>query len=239
MTQRRFDEAEVAAIFKQATEAQQTHQRQLPSGEGMTLAELQDIGREVGISSDLIELAAQAIDQGGAPTSRNFLGFPVGVGRTIDLDQRLSEDEWERLVVDLRETFDARGAVRHEGSLRQWTNGNLQALLEPTATGHRIRLRTVKGDARGLMIGGLGMFGAAAAGLIAAAIQGTFGDTGMLSSLGLFATMGAGMFGAGAVGLPRWARLRRQQMNEVAGRLAIASKTQPSLEASTSRKIPD
>lgn len=228
MTKRRFNENEVAAIFERATEAQQTGHRQLPSGEGMTLAELQEIGREVGISPDLISQAAQVIEQGGQPTSRSFLGLPLAVGRTIEFDRRLSEEEWERLVVDLRETFDARGVVRHEGSLRSWSNGNLQALLEPTETGHRIRLRTVKGDARGMMIGGLGMFGAATAALVAAAVQGGLGDAGMVSGLGVLATMGAGMFGVSALRLPRWARIRRRQMEEVAGRLAIAAKSQPS-----------
>ncbi|MGH7710825.1 MAG: hypothetical protein ACREOG_06050, partial [Gemmatimonadaceae bacterium] len=137
MTERRFSDMEVAAIFERATEAREERQRELPasSGEGLTLAELQEIGRDVGISSDLIAHAAQMLDKGGQPTSRTFLGLPIGVGRTVDLDRRLSEDEWERLVVDLRETFDARGTVRREGSLRQWTNGNLQAVLEPTETG--------------------------------------------------------------------------------------------------------
>ncbi len=74
-----------------------------------------------------------------------------------------SDEEWERLVVDLRETFDARGIVRHDGALKQWTNGNLQVLLEPDEKGHRVRLRTTKGDARGMMVGGLVMFGSAAA----------------------------------------------------------------------------
>ena len=143
MTERRFNEAEVAAIFERATEAHHAGQRQLPSGEGMTLAQLQEIGREVGISPEQVAEAANAIDRVGSPTARKFLGLPIGVGRTIELDRRLTDDEWERLVVDLRETFDARGVLRHEGSLRQWTNGNLQALLEPTATGHRVRLRTM------------------------------------------------------------------------------------------------
>ena len=230
MTQRRFNEAEVAAIFKQATEAQQMHQGHLPSGKGMTVSELQEIGREVGISSDLIENAARVIDQAGTPTSRTFLGLPIGVGQTVELDRKITEEEWERLVVDLRETFDARGIVRGEGSLRQWTNGNLQALLEPTPTGHRIRLRTIKGDARGMMVGGIAMFGGAATALLAAAFQGGLGDTGMLSSLGFLATMGAGMFGAGALRLPSWARLRRQQMKEVAGRLAVVAKAPLSLD---------
>jgi hypothetical protein len=219
MTERRFNEEEVAAIFEKATEAQQTDRRQLPSGEGMTLGDLQDIGRQVGISPELIGQAAKSIDRAGRPTSRSFLGLPIGVGRTIELDRKLTDAEWDRLVVDLRETFDARGTLRHEGSFRQWTNGNLQALLEPTETGHRIRLRTLKGDAVAMMIGGLGMLGVASAAIIYAALRGAFGDAGMLSSLGLLATMGVAMFGIGGLRLPRWARTRQRQMEEIAGRL--------------------
>ena len=231
MTERRFNEAEVAAIFERATEAQQAGRRQLPSGEGMTLSDLQDIGREVGISPELIVQAATAIDRAGRPTARSFLGLPVGVGRTIDLDRKLTDEEWDRLVVDLRETFDARGTLKHEGSFRQWTNGNLQALLEPTETGHRIRLRTVKADARALMSGGLMLLLVAAVGLVGALLRGGL-DAGTLSSSGFMATIGAGVFGIGALRLPGWARLRRRQMEEVAGRLASASTVtkKPSLE---------
>jgi hypothetical protein len=231
MSERRFNEAEVAAIFERATEAQQSGQRQLPSGEGLTLGELQEIGREVGISPELVSQAARSIDKSGRPTSRSFLGLPVGVGRTLDLDRKLSEDEWERLVVDLRETFDARGNVKRDGSLRQWTNGNLQALLEPTVTGHRVRLRTVKGDALGLMRGGLAMLGVGTAALIAAAVRGGAGDAGTLSSLGLLATMGVAMFGLGAVRVPRWARIRQRQMEDVAARLSAAATSESSKDS--------
>lgn len=48
----------------------------------------------------------------------------------MDLDRKLSGDEWERFDVDLRETFDEREARRSEGSIRQWANGNLQALRD-------------------------------------------------------------------------------------------------------------
>jgi hypothetical protein len=227
MTERRFNESEVAAIFERATEARETRQRQLPSGEGgLTLAELREIGRDVGISSDLIVQAARTIDQVGRQTSRKWLGLPIGVGRTIELDRKLSEDEWEQLVVDLRETFDARGVVRHEGSLRSWTNGNLQALLEPTATGHRLRLRTVKGDARSMIFGGLAMVGAATATLVLTALRGPVSDIGMLSSWSLLGAMGLGMVGMGALRLPRWARIRREQMEGVAERLALRSTSQ-------------
>jgi hypothetical protein len=217
MSERRFNEAEVAAIFERATEAQQqTGQRQLPSGEGMTLAQLQEIGREVGISAELVASAAHSIDRVGSPTSRSFLGLPVGVGRTVELDRKLSEEEWERLVVDLRETFDARGSVRRDGSLRQWTNGNLQALLEPTPTGHRVRMRTTNGNALSWMTVGLGMGGIGAAVMTAAALG--INDASM-AAMGVLAAMGVGMFGVGAMQLPRWAQERRRQMEEIAARL--------------------
>jgi len=59
-------------------------------------------------------------------------------------------------------TFDARGTIRSEGDFRQWTNGNLQALLEPTDAGHRLRLKTVKGQAIPYMGLGSVLLGAAA-----------------------------------------------------------------------------
>jgi hypothetical protein len=227
MTDRRFNEAEVAAIFELAAEAQQTSQRQLPSGEGMTLTQLQDIGREVGIAPEQLAQAARAIELSGRPTSRHFLGFPIGVGLSVDLNRKLSDEEWERFVVDLRETFDARGKLRQEGASRQWANGNLQAFLEPTSTGHRVRLRTIKGDARGLIIGGFGMLGFATAVAIAAVASGGFNDFGMLAALGTLAAMGAGMFGIGAFRLPGWARLRKRQMEGVVARVVDVASSPP------------
>jgi hypothetical protein len=225
MSERRFNEEEVAAIFRQASEAQnKTSEGLLPSGEGLTVSELQAIGREVGISSDQITQAAQLIERGGNATSRQFMGFTIGVGQTVDLGRKLSDEEWERLVVDLRETFHARGTIRKDGSLRQWTNGNLQALVEPTETGDRVRLRTTKGDARSAMALGLGMFGVSTAGLIATTMQAATATGGSLTYLSLFAGMGIGMFGFGALRLPSWARERRRQMSEIAARLAGTSK---------------
>ena len=69
MSERRYNEAEVAAIFERAAEAQQASPQQLPSAEGMTLTDLQEIGREVGFSSEQLARAAKAIELQGWPTS--------------------------------------------------------------------------------------------------------------------------------------------------------------------------
>jgi hypothetical protein len=230
MTERRFNEAEVAAILEKAAEAQHSPSRQLAAGErgeGMTLAELQAIGSEVGIDPQLVAKAATALDKVGRSTSRKLLGLPIGVGRTVDLGRKLSDEEWERLVVDLRETFDARGNIRSEGSFRQWTNGNLQALLEPTSKGHRLRLRTFKGDAVGWISGGLMSLGIGSAGLVAAALRGAAGDVTALFPFALMGTIGLTMFSVGALRLPSWARLRRRQMEEIAERVAPVAELPP------------
>lgn len=229
MADRRFNEEEVAAIFRQATEAQHTPERQLPSGEGLTLAELQDIGRQVGIAPELVVRAAASVGAAGSATSRKFFGLPIGVGRTIDLDRKLSEDEWERLVVDLRETFGARGTVRQDGSFRQWTNGNLQVLLEPTANGHRVRLSTASGYARAWMMGGLLSLGIATVATIAAVVGGP--SVAHLSWAAEMGVIAAGQFAFGASRLPRWSRLRRKQMKEISGRLSLAPTSLPSQDS--------
>lgn len=229
MSERRFSEEEVAAILKYATEAEQRQEAALPSGSGLTLAELSAIGKEVGISPEAMQLAVRKLDSPTGET-RTFLGIPLGVGRTIELDRKLTDEEWDRLVVDLRETFDARGVVRQEGSLRSWSNGNLQALLEPTATGQRLRLRTMKGTARRLITASLALFGITAVTAVSGAMNGRLVEPAFLSSLLTTGIIGAAMLGVGTLGLPSWARLRRKQMDAIADRVAAND---------TQRRLPD
>jgi hypothetical protein len=136
----------------------------------------------------------------------------------VDLPRKLTDDEWERLVVDLRETFEARGVIRAEGSLRQWTNGNLQALLEPTASAQRLRLRTVKGNARVAIAMGAAFIAAGSLGLLIETVQGGF-DPRDAARMATFVAVGIGAIGVWAARLPAWARKRREQMEAIAARL--------------------
>ena len=223
---RRYSEDEVAQILEAATDPQAAGDRSLapgPPGDGITLAELQDIGREVGIPEESIELAASRLDSPavtGSPAVK-FLGRPIGVGRTVYLDRSLSDREWDRFVVDLRETFNARGTLRQEGSLRQWTNGNLQALLEPTDSGERLRLKTLKGDARASLLMGATLSTLSAVALVQATLGASGGGPSWFAILG-FLLFGGFIFGRQWFRLPRWAATRERQMEEVSGRLVAA-----------------
>ncbi len=235
MSERRFSEEEVAEILKNAAEVQYSDNPQMTIANGLTLSELKEIGREVGISPEAMQHAVRRLDPATPPT-RTFLGFPVGVGRTTELDRSLSNEEWERLVVELRQTFDARGVIRQDGSLRSWTNGNLQVLLEPTATGQRLRMKTVKGSAEGLIGGGIALFLAGGVLTVAALVKGVvMTDTGLIAALASMIGGGLVMFGGGAFSLPGWARLRRRQMDQIAERaeeMARDRSTLPDIPAS-------
>jgi len=220
MTDRRYNDKEIAAIFRAATEGPLSPLRQVPPEEGLTLADLQAIGREVGIAPAAVAQAAQALDIRRETAARTFFGLPIGVARTVNLNRRLTDPEWERLVVQLREVFNARGTTRSDGSLRQWTNGNLQVLLEPTEAGHRLRFRTLHGAARASMGAGLAVFGVTATVAVATAISGHLGDA--IPEIVLLLAAGMAMIVNGALRLPGWARLRGRQMDALAAQIASA-----------------
>src|SRR6266545_2350728 len=220
MPDRRYNDKGIAAIFRAATELPSIAERaEVPRDEGLTLADLQAIGREVGIPADAVAQAAQALDVRPGAASRRFLGLPIGVSRTVNLNRRLTDEEWERPVVQLREVFNARGTKRSDGSLRQWTNGNLQVLLEPTDTGHRLRFGTVHGGARASIGAGFAILGVAVTIVVTSALGGSLASS--IPGVAFLAVAGLGMIASGALRLPRWARLRGHQMEALATRVAL------------------
>ena len=229
MPDRHYSEDEIAEIFRIASEGPQGTSVQRSGDEGMTLAELQAIGREAGISPEAVDRAARSLDVRPRAGSRKFMGLPIGIERMVALDRRVTEEEWERLVVELREVFGARGTVSSSGSFHQWTNGNLQALLEPTPNGHRLRISTVKGNAGMSIVMGAAMMSLGIGSMIAA------GGAGYVPDL-LMSLFGAAYIAYTALRLPRWARLRAGQMEAITSRLALESATPPA--SSDAKQLP-
>lgn len=219
-SERRYSEEEVQEIFERATELQEKRGRSEESNEGLTLPEIQEIGREVGVSPGRIESAARSLDTPAPspPARKRFFGLPIGVGRTLSLPRRLSDEEWHRLVVDLRDTFDARGELREEGRFREWRNGNLRALLEPSGSGERLRLRTEKGGAKSGIGVGAGFLGGGA--LFSLLYLLTGGEVGRdPESMFTIMLVGGVFLALNLFRLPQWASTRERQMQEVAERV--------------------
>ena len=227
--ERRFTDDEVAQILDAAAEAQASGGGLVSGPSGLTLGELKEIAGEAGISETAVERAVAKLDAPApVPVSvQKHLGQTIGVGRSVDLPRPLTEDEWHELVVDLRQTFDAKGKLGDEGPFRQWTNGNLQALLEPTGVGERLRLKTLKGSARAYQTTGAAFMGIT--GLLGVAQF--LGRAGDVSDLFIFGVMGAAFFLGSRLTVPSWARTRADQFEEVIARLQhrIASRPTPEL----------
>lgn len=235
MTDRRYDEEETRRIFDEASRSPGLPAERSAApvdGPGFTLAELQDIGAEAGIEPARIAAAARALDTRGSSVPakiRRAAGLPVGVSRSVDLPASFDEDDWNRLVVDLRETFDARGTIRVEGAFRAWNNGNLQALVEPTDEGYQLRLTTRKGNAP--QTAALGAFGLVFAVFmtLALSMKGSL-DTKWIVPAFIALMSTVGLLGT-AIQLPGWAATRERQMEEVAARALLRAAKKEEVDA--------
>lgn len=215
--ERRYGDDEVREIFDRASRGGEARGTDPVDEHGLTLAELQDVGRQVGLEPARIAEAAAALERRPEPVpARTLMGRPVSVGRIVELPRAPTDHEWEQIVAELRATFGAKGRTAWVGNLREWSNGNLHALVEPTPDGYRLRLQTVKGSA--LALRRVGSFGLALAAIGAAA----FALQDRLDALTiplLWAIIGAAALAAPMLTLPSWAREREQQMERVAERV--------------------
>lgn len=221
---RRYDEEEIAEILELATTDEGVVQPgSRGSGEGLTLEQIQEIGSEVGIAPGRIADAAQAMSSRSlVSTTKTFLGTPRSVSRIVTIDRALNDDEWTRLVVDLRETFDAVGKVTTAGNLRTWSNGNLQVHVEPDGDRYRVRMRTHKGNVVPRMAMGTAFILMAVMMLVDALGEGaTF--RALLPAL-MFGGVGVGALGYTRAALPGWAHERATQMEGLAERIPLLLK---------------
>jgi hypothetical protein len=214
MPERRFNGEEIAEILQLATSGESLS-APVPAREGLTLSELQAIGNEVGIPPRQMAEAAHALMvRSPAPLPGPILGMPRAVSQTVPLPRGLSEEGWNRLVVQLRETFGGAGEVEVQGSLRSWKHGDVEVHLEPASSGSRIRMLARRGDAVAyLSLGGFLLI--MGAGLLAfASVTGEALAVQIAS--GVIAALGAGQISWGKWALPRWGRLRGSQLQQVA-----------------------
>ena len=214
MTERRFTDEDVDRILARAAE---TEAALLAAGSerSWTLAEIQRVGLEAGLAPQAIAAAAVSLDRGGSlARDQRFLGLPVAVAHTVALDRALGDEEWARLVGELRDTFDAQGRERVAGRRREWGNGNLRVTYEPEGDGAFLAFRTRKGDARPLLNLAAGVTVASAAS--AAFVHFTSGDVAAVTAAAVSGAVALGALVASAIRLPSWAGTRARQFASVA-----------------------
>lgn len=215
--ERRFREDEIQEIFERAA-SKEARGLPAPAHEaGLTLSDLQDIGRQVGLEPSRIAEAATALDTRPEILPRRTVwGAPVSVGRIVELDRAPTDREWQLLVAEIRRTFGARGQLTETGSVREWWNGNLHVYVEPTEAGHHLRMGTLKGNAASVTTMGAVGLGMGIVFFISLLADGKLAK-GLFLPVMFMLTGGAALV-SNVVGLPRWARQREEQMKYIADR---------------------
>lgn len=222
-TLRRYNEQEIARIFEDAASAQRAAQDHPSARDGLTLDELQAIGTEVGISPEFVRQAASDLDAHiPATVPEKFFGIPASASHTVEIPGAFTDDDWDRLVVDLRQTFQARGEISFDGALREWRNGNLFASVEPTESGARLRLGSRKVETRYSIAAGIGWFVFMMLVALLKFSQNDFTiDPKILFTI-VLSLGGLGLSGYSAAWLRDWARKRTSQMEAIAQRVLEA-----------------
>ena len=228
-TERRYEEHEVRKIIELAIGQDDAPTPSLPSRDGLTLGQLQEVGREVGLSPSRIAQAVATFEGQGALLPRTkSLGLPTSVGSVVSLPRDLTEREWERLVAELRTTFGTKGEVTSHGSLREWSYGSLHAFVEPTETGYRLRMTDSFAAALGVSTVFGGMF--LVLGLLTTVILLSREDAGLKFLVGLFMSAGGGgAMALTALSAPKWARTQEQRMEHIS-RFAAGLLTAPTMD---------
>lgn len=224
--ERRYKDDEVRQILDLAIGEDEAPARTLPPSEGLTLVQLQDVGREVGVPPSRMAQAVAAFESLGEVVPRGkFLGLPTEVGHVVPLPRNLSDREWELLVARLRTTFGVKGESKSDGGMREWSHGNLHAFIEPTDTGYRLRLTDTNAGAVVAMFGG-GFFLAMAT-MIFVVLLGKVDPGFKFIVPGFFSVIGGGLLGGGARMLPRWARQTEERMAELTNYAASLTGREP------------
>lgn len=130
---RLFSEKEVSRVLKRATELQAVEGSAETTG--LSLEELQQIADEVGIDPRHLVVALAELEQGD-DGGFHWLGAPTTVDVERVVEGEVSEQQWERMVQEIRQEFDLVGGAGRVGRSFEWTRDSSDKQAQVTVTPH-------------------------------------------------------------------------------------------------------
>ncbi len=220
---RRFTDQEVAQVLQRATELEDRRPTELPTAPGLSLADLHEIGREVGLGPDVVDAAVRSVEANARPRVAPGLVAPLSAKLSWDVPGSLERDDLERLIRLVEEKVDLTGTVSEALGTVRWTShprGNkFERTIQVSLTAGRAATRIeVVGRHPAALRGLLQLLPAGWGAMIGGAVVAS-AATGLLASLAV--TVGALALGFG-VGRTIWqllARHNRRQVHRIAADL--------------------
>ena len=125
MSDRIFTEAEVSDLLSRAARLEGAVGKPSP---GLTLAEVKDAARAAGIDPAWVETALKTTGKTQAPKS--YAGITTSVHRERVLPNPIDENQWGRIVAELRRTLGGKGTAESIGGNRAWERAPLRVVIE-------------------------------------------------------------------------------------------------------------
>ncbi len=137
---RLFSEKEISRVLKRATELQEA--------EGPTettdfsMEELQQIAAEVGIDPRHLAVAVAELEQDD-DARFHWLGAPTSFELERIVEGEVSEEQWQEMVLVIRQAFDLVGGAGRVGRSFEWTHDSKdqQAQVTVTSQGGQTKIR--------------------------------------------------------------------------------------------------
>lgn len=234
MSDEEFDDVEVQRILERALDQQKSAERRaLVKGTGTSLPELRTIASEVGIDPRFIDSAArEVVVRRGAPPAKERFGVPDLLRADRVIPEEIDDEEWMRIVEEMRAAFGMTGVVSSYARVREWHSGTssakeasiIQLRVETTDAGTAITL-SQNTRQQTLLPTVLGMTFGAVAVTFAALVPFIGASTSAAAFIGVNALGGAGIFAGGMGWVGRWARSRGELFERLLDRIELIAGT--------------
>lgn len=213
---RRFTDQEVALVLQRAAEIEERRATTSPT-KGLSLAELREIAREVGLSPDVIDEAVGTLQAGGRTPRATALGAPLSSKVVRGVRGQLSEQALQGLIRLLEDRVEATGTVTEALGTVRWTSTGrghkfdrtTQVSFHPEATETQIQVVQRYPEGLRFVLHLLpGLWG----GMIGGTVAASAGGISTAAAVGLAAaSVGLGV----GIGRAIWTRLARKNAREV------------------------
>ncbi|MGE0440393.1 MAG: hypothetical protein AB7L66_07595 [Gemmatimonadales bacterium] len=213
---RRYTDQEVARILQRATEIEEQRPPEVAAAQGLTVAQLHEIGRDVGLTPELIDAAVRSVGTRGRPSLRSSLVSPLSAKLAWQVSQPMSRTGLDQLLRAVEDQTDLTGTVTEALGTVRWTSvprghkfeRTVQVTVTPTDTDTRLQVVSrYPGGLRAILHLLPGMWGGMAGGVAAASAA-----LGVAAGLGVVVgSIGLGM----GIGRSIWQFLARRNRKQV------------------------
>jgi hypothetical protein len=207
---RRFTDREFALVLRAATEIEESEGSGTGGG-GLSLADLREIAREVGISPEAVDRAVASLDRGGR-AANDWAGAPLVRKAVRAVPGVADRDTLARLVRIVDEATDATGTISEAlGSVRWTSSDRFRSTLVSLTPGETETTVQVVEKAVPRLRRIFHLLPAAWGVMIATAVLASAG----LGPLAGAAVAGGAMLGGAGIGRLVWGRLSAESATRV------------------------